>query len=392
MKTTGSKEQPKNRQMGVTETSPEHLVLAALAFIAPDAPGCRSALEVLRGLIQAELEGTPASDDLETGELGFAKDHDTRSLMVTVGFSTLGYEHLGVAPDDRPRDLQPIPLDIVDSSGQNRGALQPGEGDLLLKICSDDIYVAEHVLRRVQHEGASQFQVVWAHTGVQRYNTRQAKNPRNEARALNGFLDGTNNLSAKNADDRALIFTDSSRTDYPPLPTSDQYGGAQFPTLRPPPSSPEPKQLDGGTYMAVEVMLLRTAEWDAQARPAQEFAIGRDKITGENVPTIDPSSHVLKANPGRPEDVANRILRRGYSLLQAAEGGVQRGLVFVAFGRTLSTQVEFIQRAWINNPNFPHAGAGPDRFMAFVEPQLVAGGFYFVPPVTKSRQPWSWVI
>ncbi len=106
-----------------------------------------------------------------------------------------------------------------------------------------------------------------------------------------------------------------------------------------------------------------------------------------------PASHVLNANPGRPEDLLRRILRRGYALLHPHNGGLGRGLVFIAFGRTLSTQVEFIRRAWINNDNFPHVGAGKDLLLSvFVEPRLVCGGYYFVPPLQHSSQPWSWVL
>ena len=77
-----------------------------------------------------------------------------------------------------------------------------------------------------------------------------------------------------------------------------------------------------------------------------------------------------------------------------ADAGVKGGLDdLIAFGRSLSTQVEFVQRAWINNADFPHVGAGKDLLLSrFVQPRLVAGGFYFVPPLSRSSQPWSWVI
>jgi deferrochelatase/peroxidase EfeB len=102
---------------------------------------------------------------------------------------------------------------------------------------------------------------------------------------------------------------------------------------------------------------------------------------------------VQKANPGRPEDLPRRILRRGYALVRPNGSTLARGLVFIAFGRTLSTQVEFIQRAWLNNPDFPTRGVGKDLLLSrFVEPRLVCGGFYFVPPLAHVTEPWSWRI
>lgn len=287
-----------------------------------------------------------------------------------------------------------MPPDMLDASGGGAGAQFAGEGDLLLKVCSDDVFVVEHVLRRVEHELASAFQVLWVQTGAQRYNTRQSDNPRHESRALIGFLDGTSNLDPSQPGDRGLIFTDHTNTTYPPIPTSDQYSAASFPgDLRHPPTEAEPAALDGGSYLAIEVLLIKTPDWDAQSRVEQERSVGQDKQSGQRLPTAEPNSHVLKSNPGRPEDAPRRFLRRGYALVRPEGAALGRGLVFIAFGRTLSTQVEFVQRAWTNNPNFPQNGAGRDLLLErFVQPRLLVGGFYFASPLKKGSQPWSWVI
>jgi deferrochelatase/peroxidase EfeB len=71
--------------------------------------------------------------------------------------------------------------------------------------------------------------------------------------------------------------------------------------------------------------------------------------------------------------------------------GAKRGLVFVCFGRTITTQFEFITRAWTTNPNFPTPGAGIDAFRQF-EASVLSGGYFFVPPLESSRRPWSWVV
>lgn len=385
--------QPPNRQIGITEASQEHLLLGALQFVPTDPTLCQQALERLRDVIRAELQNDLADPATETGELGYDPKYDDRQLSVTVGFSSSGYQKLAVTL--QPRDLKPIPPDVLDSSGSGQGAEIVGEGDVLLKIASNDIYVAEHVLRRVEHELPDVFSVVWVQTGAHRYNTRQSKNPRYELRALNGFLDGTSNLDPSNPNDRALIFTDHNRMDYPPLPTADQYGGnVTFPPdLRPPPTEAEPALLDGGSYLAVEVLLINTAEFDKQALDEQERIVGQRKVTGEPVQPQDVASHALKSNPGRAEDLPRRYLRRGYPLIRPYGSTLGRGLIFIAFGRTLSTQVEFGRRAWIDNQNFPHNGAGRDLLLSrFVAPRLLCGGYYFVPPLEHKTKPWSWVI
>lgn len=387
-----SDHEPKLRQLGITEKSPEHLIAAAYEFAGGDPATCHTNLEALRGVVEAELRNQLAAPDTETGELGFAAKYDDYGLVVTMGLSTAAYDKLGVQTQDRPQDLQPIPADLLDTSGANQGAKIAGEGDVILKICSDDIYIVEHVVRRIAHELSTHLQLVWAQSGVQRYNKHQNTKTRHENRALIGFLDGVANLDPSSAADRALIFTDHARTDYPTVPTSDQYNGAQFPALRNPPTQAEPARLDAGSYMAVEFFLLETTAWDAESRAEQERTIGEDKQTGERVATPDAASHVQKANPRRPDDEDRRFLRRGYSVLRPGGADLARGLAFIGFGRTLSTQVEFIQRAWLNNPDFPTVGAGKDLLARFVQPQLVAGGFYFVPPLAKQTQPWSWVI
>jgi len=104
-------------------------------------------------------------------------------------------------------------------------------------------------------------------------------------------------------------------------------------------------------------------------------------------------SHVRKANPRRSTDpdADRRILRRGYPLLRRDGTTLARGLALVAFARSLSTQFEFITRAWLNNPNFPTPGAGIDALSTFVQP-AVAGGYYFAPPLAHANQPETWYV
>jgi deferrochelatase/peroxidase EfeB len=125
---------------------------------------------------------------------------------------------------------------------------------------------------------------------------------RTESRALIGFLDGTNNLHPDIADDRGLIFTDHTRTDYPPNPPSGAYQGATFPDLRAVPTGTEPAELDGGSYLAVETLLASTGAFDQQSVDAQSAIIGRQKIDGTMISPPDPASHVQ----GEPAPARNR--------------------------------------------------------------------------------------
>lgn len=146
----------------------------------------------------------------------------------------------------------------------------------------------------------------------------------------------------------------------------------------------------------------------------QEAAVGRFKSSGSfldqtdtsanqrNPPTfatdpalvtVPPTSHYRRANPrSQPSDQLRRVLRRGYPLLVPdANGTLSRGLTLIMFSRSLSTQSEFVMAAWLNNPQFPHPGAGADPLLAF-ENQILAGGYYFVPPLSDPTDATSWLL
>lgn len=71
--------------------------------------------------------------------------------------------------------------------------------------------------------------------------------------------------------------------------------------------------------------------------------------------------------------------------------GLQRGLTFISFSRSLSTQVEFVVAGWLMNPNFPHPGAGVDPVLTY-QTSVLNGGYYFMPAITDSQDPASWVL
>ncbi len=234
-----------------------------------------------------------------------------------------------------------------------------------------------------------------------------------------GFIDGSSNLNPRNYDDDAdLVFVDPGKVgEYPQLPPPNEppagYGGnpaVAFPAdLRPAPAA-EPEWTKDGTYMVVRGSLQDIGPWDDLTLGDQELITGRFKYSGafldladdphlvmdppafeanQGLETVPVTSHVRKVNPRRPEDADRRIFRRGYPLVMAIGPSLGRGLLFIAFARSISTQFEFIFRACMRNPNFPREGAGTDRLLDF-DRTVVAGGYFFVPPITNKNKPWTW--
>lgn len=408
-------------QAGILNRPSEHVLLLALQFRDRSAAVPAQAIEALRGVVRKELTSdldilNAGSDKTlpptETGELGFDDGYDRAHLTITLGISSGGFEALGIPLRDRPQDLIPIPWQALGDSPEVAES-----GDLILQVCADSTYVTSHVERRIREELASAFAVLWTLPGVQRYTSRAGRTSREEGRALIGFLDGTSNLHPRHSDeDRALVFVNPDGVGaYPPLPPAGQPGyggGAVFPAdLRVPPTA-EPPWTREGTYMTVRASVNDIDRWDDQTLGGQEQTIGRFKWSGASLDladdrqrvndepayAADPSSlvvpvdsHTRKVNPRRPEDEPRRLLRRGYPLIRPVSGGVERGLVFIAFGRTISTQFEFVVRAWMRNADFPSPGAGIDRLLAF-DIRVLGGGYYFAPALDHQDRAWTWIL
>jgi Dyp-type peroxidase family len=409
-------------QAGVLNRPPDHALFVSLALIPSEPVAAHAAVHSLRSLLKEELSSDLAEttqdsskdqESAETGELGFDHDYDRYHLTVTVGFSASAYDKLGVTGLDRPQDLRVIPWSELGDQPD-----KPDNGDILLQICSDSVYIAEHVIRRVEHELGTQFSVIWAVQGAQRHTSRAGRTSRTEGRALIGFLDGTSNLNPRHStDDQHLVFVDARRDDMPPrVPASDPSQPAPYgqptpaifpPDLREPPG-PEPEWAHGGSYAVVRASTVTISDWDHRPLGVQEHTVGRWKVSGSALdqpddPTREPqdpafadadgsttplTAHIRKANPRGPADGPRRVFRRGYPLVLATPAaGMQRGLIFVCFARTITTQFEFITRAWTANPNFPRPDAGVDAFRQFEH--VLCGGYFFVPPLDNGH-PWSW--
>ena len=412
-------------QSGITNRPPEHLLLATFNFVAADA---RASLKALGSVVERELrsdldaENPPLDKDRpssETGELGFKDDYDRAHLTITLGISIRGFEKLGVPAELRPQDLREIPWGQLVNTA-------PGSdfGDLVLQICADNLYICEHVVRRIEEELGEEFTLASTVIGSQRYSSRAGRTSRREGRALIGFLDGTSNLDPRNKEeDAALVFVDPDNVgEYPDNPPTEppaevsQYGqqpgqGPHFPPDLATKPAQEPEWTEHGTYMTVQVSKFETRAWDDLTQDDQEKTVGRFKVSGASLDLTDedadlekdpvfasdPTSlkvpavaHIRKANPRGPEDAKRRIFRRGYPLIGAGVGDLQRGLIFIAFARTISTQFEFIVRGWMRNKDFPTLDAGVDPLFAKVGDTILGGGYYFVPPLEHKTQPWTW--
>lgn len=412
-------------QSGITNRPPEHLLLASFNFV--EGVEARLAIEALRDLIAHELESrlSPENQDktqpsAETGELGFVPGYDRGFLTITLGLSASGVQKLGLP--EPPADLRTIEwANLVDPPlPESTG------GDLVLQICADNLYVCEHVVRRIEEEHSDKFSLLAAFIGSQRYNSRAGRTSRHEGRALIGFLDGTSNLNPRDSDDDAkLVFVNPGDVaNYPQNPpagelsTENPYQAAptdpkpHFPDLHPVPTA-EPAWTEHGTYMTVRVSTFNTKDWDKLAQEDQEKTIGRFKVHGasldltdtdadldkepafkddKSAPGVSTDAHIRKANPrgNDGEDAQRRIFRRGYPLIGPGFGELQRGLIFISFGRSITTQFEFIVRAWMRNKDFPIPGAGVDPLFAKVGETVLGGGYYFVPPLEKKTEPWTW--
>jgi len=424
-----------NIQSGIANPPAEHLLIAALAFTGADPPSCQAAIHALSDLARRELaadldeidpDSNPAAPSNDTGELGVDTGYDTTNLTITLGVSSSGFGKLGVAPANTPQDLIPIDWTSFGDSPTN-----PNQGDLVLQICAESSYIVEHVLRRVEHSMSGTFTVVWTLAGDQRNGGSHGEPlTADTGRALIGFHDGLSNLNPSEPTDQLLIFVgQDGAPPYPPPPPAGpqpapgpgqpgygQQGSPQptFPNdLRPPPPA-EPGWAKDGTYLMVRASVQNIGAWDQETLQQQQLAVGRWKYSGATLdnpntpahrhdlpafaadPTnvlVPPNSHIRRSNPrALPTDPDRRIFRRGYPLIAATtQGTLERGLLFVAFARSLSTQAEFIMRAWLKNPDFPVPGSGVDPILGN-EAQVLAGGYYFVPPVADPPQPWNWRI
>jgi Dyp-type peroxidase family len=195
--------------------------------------------------------------------------------------------------------------------------------------------------------------------------------------------------------------------------------------------SKNPPWMEGGTYMVFLRIAIDLARWHSVPRAHQEILIGRDKLTGCPLESVNPGpdeklvpvpwvadrlsgtppdspeyrdpprprehllqdSHMHRVNINRQgpagEDENNRIFRQGYEFLEAfANGQPCLGLNFVSFQRRLSRLINILNTpGWLGDVNFggpEHPGPGEPSPISFLS--MIAGGFYAVPPKADPTQ------
>lgn len=92
------------------------------------------------------------------------------------------------------------------------------------------------------------------------------------------------------------------------------------------------------------------------------------KFTSNNVCPL--AAHIRKTNPRDPSNVTRnaRIVRHGipYGTEFSVDKSGKRGLLFACYQSSIENGFQFIQKTWINNPQFPPSTstAGFDAFAA----------------------------
>jgi deferrochelatase/peroxidase EfeB len=238
---------------------------------------------------------------VDTGE---AIGSGPAQLTVTFGFgaslfSSNGKDRFGLAKH-RPAPLADLPAFHGD-------ALQPAisDGDIGVQVCANDPQVAFHAMHDLIKLGNPVAVPKWLLAGFGRTgNSTVQPLPRN----LMGFQDGNANIVVEN-------------------PASlDAFVWAAEPG--------SPSWMRGGSYQVTRRIQIALALWDETNLDGQQEAIGREKVSGNVLPVVPPTSHILLASPGRNNN--QRLYRRGYSYLDGVVAGAAApavGLMFICYNK-----------------------------------------------------------
>lgn len=199
-------------------------------------------------------------------------------------------------------------------------------------------------------------------------------------------------------------------------------------TIKPNPLSEE-KWIEGGTFLAFVRLGIDLGIWQALERGQQELLVGRDKLTGCPIESLDSQnnltvrtgcpftgqasdfsnrdfegfkeppnvnelslkqSHVQRANQHvTPVSDRNslRVFRQGYEFLEPTDStpGFRTGLNFVSFQDTPERLFRILkQDKWLGRTNF---GGDPDNLLPGMDRFLTvrAGGIFLVPAVVEGE-------
>jgi deferrochelatase/peroxidase EfeB len=339
--------------------------------------GLEAALRALSGMAYEQMARTP--DDTHVLPLEPARLPKSYRVTITIGLgATLftdrhGRDRFGI------RALCPRSLKIMPSLPKDRFDPVATATDVLVQVCSDHEYVNVYLAQQMKLGALKEHFTV---TGIERGFARP------DLREHLGFDDGIANLRAVDGDPlHRLVYVDET--------------------------CHEPAWCVHGAYLVYRKIRENLPVWEAMQEIAQEQTIGRRKASGEPLAAPDAgnpllpdfsddpkgertpfSAHVRKVQPRRRgpdlfgiEDLERRFHRRPYPYfdgqLDAEHEGLDAGLHFLGYMRSIRAQFEHVATMWQLNPNFPHAGAGIDQLYGRDILSTVDGGYYFCPPGTN---------
>jgi len=305
--------------------------------------GDRDELATLLQTLSAEIEAAMGS-----------ADYAGQGLSVVVGFGDSLFDDRFGLEDQRPTELEPMPVFANDSLVTEEAS----HGDISLVINAATQETVDQVLAQIlEVVGGDSLTMRWSQAG---FNELIPEAGVGEApgRNLLGFKDGTVNPPID--DDRLL---DS-------IVWVSQQGD-------------QPEWTVGGTYQAVRVIAMLLEPWNSTPVPEQEDIFGRNKETGAPLggtrETDDPycflsefdfESHIGRVNP-RSAGI-NSILRRSFNYVRG-DGELDQGLVFLSYQRSLEFGFIGMQRRLEG-----------EAMEEFVRP--TGGGIFFVPPPPTEGQ------
>jgi len=350
----------------------------------------KAAIAIVWAMLEELKQGVVTELRAADGSVSVGVPHG--NLKCLLGFGARLFDRY---PDlSRPNELkrlgdQPSPFPSLHwSADANRDA---GEGELALQFTADTELAVARAVVEVWMLIKSQrlpFEIVTFHSGFNR----------DDRRGWLGFHDGISNIEY------------------------DQRRRALEVVRRDPPLPPDPDWMLGGTYMGFLRLTVNLDAWRRLKREEQEILVGRDKLTGCPIESIDQAmhpvplagcpfanrarsaeyknaplpphgqellsaSHIQRANLNRHRgpmtDDDNRIFRQGYEFVEPLRGGQLRlGLNFVSFQRNLMHLTNILRTpGWLGNANFGGPAVtqpGEPRGIDLVE--LMSGGYYAVPP------------
>ena len=339
-------------QPGITTPAQDRLHFATFDLLTDDRDDVVALLRawtaaadrMMRGLPAGELGPTSGPYDAPPDDTGETEDLDASHLTVTLGFGPSFFTDADGVPrfgldGRRPALLEDLPHFPADALEDARCG-----GDIAVQACADDPQVAVHAIRNLARLAFGTASVRWSQLGYGRTSTTSTSQstPRN----LFGFKDGTANVKAEEPEaleQHVWVQPEDAgrRTDI------DGTSG----------EAPDDAWLAGGSYLVARRIRMTIETWDRSSLREQETVTGRTKASGaplsggdehtepdfsragrDDVPLIDPASHVALAHPSA--NGGARLLRRGYNYTDGSDGlgRLDAGLFFLCYVRDPARQ------------------------------------------------------